>query len=74
MYYFIELSKIRGLPLSSLSEEIYDLQIAQRNEEQADSAWTILTVLKDKELLLPILLVISMQAGQQLSGINAVSL
>ncbi|GLV34210.1 uncharacterized protein CBL_00140 [Carabus blaptoides fortunei] len=67
-----ELSKIRGLPISSLTDEVLDLQQAQRTDEQTGISWNIATVVKDKELLLPLLLVCAMQAGQQFSGINAV--
>lgn len=67
-----ELSKIRSLPTSCLTDEIQALQMEQRNAEQAGVSWNLAAVIKDKELLLPLVLVCFMQAGQQLSGINAV--
>lgn len=70
---FSELSKVRGLPISSLAQEVHDLQQALRDDESAGVSWNLSTVANDKTLLLPILLVCFMQAGQQLSGINAVS-
>lgn len=60
------------MPISSLTEEVLDLQQAQRVAAQTDVRWNLATVLKDKQLRLPLLLVCFMQAGQQFSGINAV--
>lgn len=67
------MSKIRGLPKSDLSDEIQELRMSQEGEQSSTSSWTILSVIKNREFLLPLLLMCSMQAGQQFSGINAVS-
>lgn len=54
-----------------MAQEEYDAMepMNQRSEEKLG----ILTVLTDPKLFLPLVLVCSMQGGQQLSGINAVS-
>lgn len=41
--------------------------------EMSTGQWSIIRLIKSKSLRLPLLLVCAMQAGQQLSGINAVS-
>jgi MFS transporter, SP family, solute carrier family 2 (facilitated glucose transporter), member 3 len=45
-----------------------------RDSNEDNSHCGVLTVLKDPKLFLPLVLVCAMQGGQQLSGINAVSL
>lgn len=68
-----ELSRIRNTPIINLEEEIEELQMElQQNENKEKNAWTMRRVLKDKKLLLPLVLVCALQAGQQFSGINAV--
>lgn len=55
----------------SLLEELELMQPASSNQPgESRGLWSIL---KDPTLLLPIILVCALQAGQQLSGINAVS-
>ncbi|XP_063822040.1 solute carrier family 2, facilitated glucose transporter member 1-like isoform X2 [Ostrinia nubilalis] len=70
-----ELSRLRGVSTSVLNEDIDML----REEARASNAsaggeqhWSMIRVLKDPRLRLPLLLACSMQAGQQTSGINAV--
>ncbi|XP_075969950.1 solute carrier family 2, facilitated glucose transporter member 1-like isoform X2 [Anticarsia gemmatalis] len=71
-----ELSRLRGVSTSVLTEDIELLREEVRCSEQAaragDSNWTMMKVLRDNRLRLPLLLACSMQAGQQTSGINAV--
>ncbi|KAJ2953001.1 hypothetical protein O0L34_g7381 [Tuta absoluta] len=71
-----ELSRTRGVSPSLLVEDIELLRSEARGAETAslsgDTQWSMLKVLRDKRLRLPLLLVCSMQAGQQTSGINAV--
>ncbi|XP_017775957.1 PREDICTED: solute carrier family 2, facilitated glucose transporter member 1-like isoform X2 [Nicrophorus vespilloides] len=64
-----QLEKIRGVEQQSLVADMQELQAEQSCETKV---WNLKTVLGDKNLLLPILLVCSMQAGQQFVGINAV--
>ena len=68
-----ELSRIRKVPEEELTEEILSLRQATKSEEGSGGEWTAGRVLKSKELLLPLVLVCSLQAGQQCVGINAVS-
>jgi Sugar (and other) transporter len=42
--------------------------------EMSTGQWSIIRLIKSESLRWPLLLVCAMQAGQQLSGINAVSL
>ncbi|XP_072943666.1 solute carrier family 2, facilitated glucose transporter member 1-like isoform X2 [Epargyreus clarus] len=68
-----ELSRLRGVSSSVLTEDIEFL----REESRAAAAssgeiWSMWRVVRDRRLTLPLLLVCSMQAGQQTSGINAV--
>ncbi|CAG9815636.1 unnamed protein product [Phaedon cochleariae] len=68
-----QLQKIRDMKEEFLVGEIEDLKLEQQdNELNAGHTWNVLKVLSDKSLLLPLVLVCSLQAGQQLSGINAV--
>ncbi|KAG5898275.1 hypothetical protein JTB14_008619 [Gonioctena quinquepunctata] len=68
-----QLKKLRNLKEEYLCDEINELKSEKRyNEQNAGQAWNIGKVLSKDSLLLPILLVCSLQAGQQLSGINAV--
>lgn len=72
--FFAVLSRIRGVEESFLHHEIQEMRIEQQDSEANGSdSWNIARVLTDKTLLLPLLLVCSLQAGQQFSGINAVS-
>ncbi|XP_066247949.1 solute carrier family 2, facilitated glucose transporter member 5-like [Euwallacea similis] len=67
-----QLKRIRNANEESLSDEIEILRLEdQENIKQGDT-WNIRKVLKSKTLMLPLLLVCALQAGQQLSGVNAV--
>lgn len=71
-----ELSRLRGLSASLLTDDIELLHEEVRCSESASvsgESWSMVRVLRDKRLRLPLLLACSMQAGQQTSGINAVS-
>ncbi|XP_044268428.1 solute carrier family 2, facilitated glucose transporter member 1-like isoform X2 [Tribolium madens] len=67
-----QLSLIRNVKEEFLSHEIQDLKLEEQDNDVEGEEWSIIRVLKDKSLLLPLLLVCSLQAGQQFSGINAV--
>ncbi|XP_049824200.1 solute carrier family 2, facilitated glucose transporter member 1-like isoform X2 [Aethina tumida] len=68
-----QLCKIRNTTAEFLADEVRELkQEEEDNTSSEGKAWTIGKALRSKELLMPLLLVISLQAGQQLSGINAV--
>ncbi|CAH0721993.1 unnamed protein product, partial [Brenthis ino] len=68
-----ELSRLRGAPPSALTDDL-DLLKDEVQAEARNSGenWSMLRVLLDPRLRLPLLLTCSMQAGQQTSGINAV--
>lgn len=67
------LSTIRELSEDALQHEIHEMKVElQDSEAENKDSWSIGRVLADKSLLLPLLLVCSLQAGQQMSGINAV--
>lgn len=70
---FAELARLRNTREELLDHELQELRLEQQdnNLNQGDN-WSIVRVLCDKTLLLPLLLVCSLQAGQQFSGINAV--
>lgn len=72
-FFFVELARIRDTREELLDHELQELRLEQQdnNLSQGDN-WSIVRVLCDKTLLLPLLLVCSLQAGQQFSGINAV--
>jgi len=70
--YFAELSRIRALPREQVKDELQALNSANKLEAQA-GGWTAGKVLCSSELRLPLMLVCALQAGQQFSGINAVS-
>lgn len=55
--------------LEALMEEIEQLELEAKNQIKKR---TLLSVIRDPSLLLPLVLVCVMQGGQQLSGINAV--
>lgn len=70
---FKQLERIRNNPHSVVEREIMEMEShMQVVSEQNRTRWNIGKVLCDRSLLLPIILVCSMQAGQQFSGINAV--
>ncbi|KAK5645016.1 hypothetical protein RI129_006316 [Pyrocoelia pectoralis] len=70
---FKQLERIRNNPNYVVEREIMEMEShMQVVSEQTQTGWNIGKVLRDRSLLLPIILVCSMQAGQQFSGINAV--
>lgn len=69
-----ELKRLRQKNEEQLLGEIQELKAEEDDENSNDTEWNLFKVLFDKTLLLPLLLVCSLQAGQQFSGINAVSL
>lgn len=67
-----ELCRLRNVQDSSLiDDEIYALEEEAAIHTTMD-VWTVGRVLKDSTVRLPLLLVLAMQFGQQLSGINSV--
>lgn len=73
MILLTELSKIRNVDRGELEDEMQELKLEQQdNEINAGESWNISKVLTNGSLFLPLLLVCSLQAGQQFSGINAV--
>lgn len=67
-----ELCRLRNVQNNLLiHDEIYALQEEAAIHTTMD-IWTVSRVLKDSTVRLPLLLVLSMQFGQQLSGINSV--
>ncbi|XP_012269365.2 solute carrier family 2, facilitated glucose transporter member 1-like isoform X2 [Athalia rosae] len=66
-----ELSRLRNLGRSILDNEIANLD-QEAIAAKRTSTWTMARVFKDPTLRLPLILVCAMQAGQQLSGINAI--
>lgn len=71
--YFLGLSRIHNVSVSELDQEIQELREEQQvRDSSKNDIWTIGRVLKDRKLLLPLMLVCFLQAGQQFSGINAV--
>ncbi|XP_023248142.1 solute carrier family 2, facilitated glucose transporter member 1-like [Copidosoma floridanum] len=65
------LSRFRNMDIMLLKTEIDDLESELANKS-TDTAWTIIDVIKDSTLRLPLILVCLLQLGQQLSGVNAV--
>ncbi|XP_033218937.1 solute carrier family 2, facilitated glucose transporter member 1-like isoform X2 [Belonocnema kinseyi] len=66
-----ELSRLRNMDVILLRNEVLVLEQELTLRTSSDN-WTISRVLNDHCLRLPLVLVILMQFGQQLSGINAV--
>lgn len=66
--FIVVLIRIRGENYE-IKGEIEEMQNEKSLESKSRSMWS---VLRDKSMLLPILLVAALQGGQQLSGINAV--
>ncbi|KYB25426.1 solute carrier family 2, facilitated glucose transporter member 1 isoform X2 [Tribolium castaneum] len=67
-----QLALIRNTKEELLDHEIQELKLEEQDNDTEGEDWSIIRVLGDKSLLLPLLLVCSLQAGQQFSGINAV--
>ncbi|RZC33591.1 solute carrier family 2, facilitated glucose transporter member 1-like, partial [Asbolus verrucosus] len=72
LYKILELACIRNAKEEMLDHEIQELKLEEQDCDATENSWNIIKVLMDKSLLLPLLLVCSLQAGQQFSGINAV--
>lgn len=66
------LTKVRDMNQEHLNDEVQELKAEESENDVENESWTIGRVLRDKTLLLPLLLVLILQAGQQFSGINAV--
>ncbi|KAJ4430980.1 hypothetical protein ANN_19573 [Periplaneta americana] len=70
-----ELSRLRGVALEQLEEELEGLRAAHKAEQELAAngvSWNMGTVARAPSLRLPLMLVCALQAGQQCSGINAV--
>ncbi|KAF5278787.1 hypothetical protein FQR65_LT15515 [Abscondita terminalis] len=69
-----QLRRIRNNQSEPIIErEIMEMEAAmQATSNVVNEKWSIIQVITNKSLFLPIILVCSMQAGQQFSGINAV--
>ncbi|KAJ8917744.1 hypothetical protein NQ315_005195 [Exocentrus adspersus] len=67
------LRKLRDVSEELLQDEIEELKIEEDdNKRCAGDSWNLVKVMTDRTLMLPLLLVCALQAGQQFSGINAV--
>ncbi|XP_029168626.1 solute carrier family 2, facilitated glucose transporter member 5-like isoform X2 [Nylanderia fulva] len=66
-----ELSRLRNMDIMLLQNEVTSLRQELAMRSMTDR-WNIQRVLKEPSVRLPLFLVCLMQAGQQLSGINAV--
>ncbi|XP_054285469.1 solute carrier family 2, facilitated glucose transporter member 1-like isoform X2 [Macrosteles quadrilineatus] len=62
-----ELSRLRGQPLSKIR---WELEVEE--SEGVAEPWTVMSLLTEPSLRLPLALTCALQAGQQCSGINAV--
>nr|CAD7257983.1 unnamed protein product [Timema shepardi] len=67
-----ELSRLRGVSVDKLHDELDDLCQVNKTDSEAKESWTIASIARAQNLRLPLLLVCALQAGQQFSGINAV--
>lgn len=71
-----ELSRLRGVAPEQLADELDDLRAAHKADQELAASgvsWSIASVACAPTLRLPLMLVCALQAGQQWSGINAVS-
>ncbi|XP_076250198.1 solute carrier family 2, facilitated glucose transporter member 5-like isoform X2 [Rhynchophorus ferrugineus] len=67
-----ELKRIRNVNEELLTGEIELLKFEEQENIRQGEHWSISRVVRSPELFLPLLLVCTLQAGQQLSGVNAV--
>ncbi|CAG9760083.1 unnamed protein product [Ceutorhynchus assimilis] len=67
-----QLKRIRNAKEEFLSDEIEILRLEEQENIRQGDTWSIRKVLKSRSLMMPLLLVCALQAGQQLSGVNAV--
>lgn len=71
-----ELSRLRGVVPEQLEDELDDLRAAHKADQESAASgvsWSMGSVACAPTLRLPLMLVCALQAGQQWSGINAVS-
>lgn len=71
-----ELSRLRGVAPDQLADELDDLRAAHKADKESAAggvSWSMGSVVRAPTLRLPLMLVCALQAGQQCSGINAVS-
>ena len=71
-----ELSRLRGVAPEELEEELEVMRAAHKAEQELAASgitWNMSSVVRAPSLRLPLMLVCALQAGQQFSGINAVS-
>lgn len=75
--FLVELSRLRGVSPSVLAEDTEllreELRAAEAAARAGQQAWPVGRLVREPRLRLPLLLTCAMQAGQQTSGINAVS-
>lgn len=68
-----QLGRIRNQSEVAIERELVEIETTmQSSSVDVKENWSVIRVLTDKTLLLPLILVCSMQGGQQFSGINAV--
>lgn len=65
--FFVELQRLRGS--KDVDKELEAMETEATTQFKSRSLWSVLT---DRTLLMPVILVCALQGGQQLSGINAV--
>lgn len=71
-----ELSRLRGVAPGQPVDELDDLRAAHKADQESAASgvsWSMGSVARAPTLRLPLMLVCALQAGQQWSGINAVS-
>ena len=71
-----ELSRLRGVAPEQLADELEDLRAAHKAEQELAAggvSWSMGSVARAPTIRLPLMLVCALKAGQQCSGINAVS-
>lgn len=67
---FPELQRLRGNDaVNRVNDELDTMALEASSQTETRSLWSVIT---DKKLLMPIILVCALQGGQQLSGVNAV--
>lgn len=64
-----ELSKLRNLSTEIVACELRESSLSRRSNQ---NKWSLIRVLTTPRLRMPLCLVVSLQAGQQFTGINAV--
>lgn len=69
IFFYLELKRLRGSDINLINQE---LEVMDQEAKSQSETRSIVSVLMDRTLLLPLILVCVLQGGQQLSGINAV--